>query len=223
MSNSRYVELDKLIKEYEEDSRTIRSERMVMKNYPKVLLMSAASSFEYNIKNRCQDFYDNPIQPLAQSYPKVNAITRNPIVDQMYNKMEAYNSNGVEHLSAEKFYEFFNGQPFKARVKTIFSTVLQQKLQKIEEQINFLSPLLGTNDQYDSDYAKCCDLKDAYERCSFDDAERAFLSLKLRRNRLAHNYINGLTDTFVDIQNFYDIAVIYVISLESAIEEHINT
>lgn len=56
MSNSRYAELDKLIKEYEQDSQTIRSERMVMKNYPKVLLMSAASSFEYNIKNRCQDF-----------------------------------------------------------------------------------------------------------------------------------------------------------------------
>ena len=52
MRNSHYVELDKLIKEYEEDSRTIRSERMVMKNYPKVLTMSVASSFEYNIKNR---------------------------------------------------------------------------------------------------------------------------------------------------------------------------
>lgn len=60
MRNSHYVELDKLVKEYEEDSRTIRSERMVMKNYPKVLTMSVASSFEYNIKNRCQDFYDNP-------------------------------------------------------------------------------------------------------------------------------------------------------------------
>ena len=57
MSNNRYAELDKLIKEYEEDSITVRSERLVMKNYPKVLTMSAASSFEHNIKNACQDFF----------------------------------------------------------------------------------------------------------------------------------------------------------------------
>lgn len=223
MSNSHYAELDKLITEYEQDSRTIRSERMVMKNYPKVLIMSAVSSFEYNIKNRCQDFYDNPKQSIAQNYPKINAIKRNPIVDQMYNKMLAYNDNGVECLSADGFYDFFNGQIFKARVQTIFATELQKKILYTESQINFLSPLLGTSDQYDSDYAKFCDLKNVYERCSFDDAEKAFLSLKLRRNRVAHDYINGLTDTFVDIQNFYDIAVIYVVSLEIAIEELTNT
>ena len=41
MSNNRYAELDKLIKEYEEDTINLRSERLVMKNYPKVLTMSA--------------------------------------------------------------------------------------------------------------------------------------------------------------------------------------
>lgn len=223
MSNSQYAELDKLIEEYEQDSRTIRSEKMIMKNYPKVLLMSAASSFEYNIKNRCQDFYDNPKLPIAQNYPKIYAIKRSHIVDQMYNKIEAYNKNGVEYLSANKFYELFNGQAFKVRVKTIFTMELQQRTQKVEEQINYLTPLLGINDQYDLDYAKCCDLKTAYERCSFDDAEEVFLSLKLRRNRVAHDYLNGLTDTFIDIQNFYNIAVIYVVSLEATIEELTNT
>lgn len=223
MSNSQYTELDKLIKEYEQDSRTIRAERMVMKNYPKVLLMSAASSFEYNIKNRCQDFCDNPKLPIAQNYPKINAIKWRPLVDQMYKKLKVCNKNGVEYLSANNFYELFNGQAFKLRVQAFFVIELQRKTQKIEEQINFLKPLLGTNDQYDADYAKCSDLKSVYERCSFDDAEKAFLSLKLRRNRVAHDYINGMTDTFVDIQNFYDIAVIYVVSLEAAIEELTNT
>lgn len=223
MRNSHYLELEKLIKEYEEDSRTIRSERMVMKNYPKVLTMSAASSFEYNIKNRCQDFYNNPKLSIAENYPKISAIKRNPIVDQMYNKMEAYNDNGVEHLSADNFYDFFNGCLFKTRVQDIFTKERQQRLQHTVEQINRLVPLLGTGEQYDSDYAKYYDLKDVYERCSFDDAEKAFLSLKLRRNRVAHDYINGLTDTFVDIQKFYDIAVIYVVSLEAAIEELTNT
>ena len=222
MNNSHYAELDKLIREYEEDSRTIRSEKMVMKNYPKVLLMSAASSFEYNIKNRCQDFYENPKLPITENYPKIAAITQNPIVDQMYKKMQT-RKKGVEHLSAEGFYKFFNGMVFKTRVKMIFDEKLQQRIQNIEEQINHLVPLLDTNEQYDLAYAKSCDLKDVYERCSFDDAEKAFLSLKLRRNKLAHDYINGLTDTFVDIQKFYDIAVIYVISLELAIEELTNT
>lgn len=219
MSNSQYADLDKLIREYEEDSRTIRSERMVMKNYPKILIMSAVSSFEYNIKNRCQDFYDSPKLPIAQNYPRINNINRLPIVDQMYNKIEAYNKDGVEHLSADKFYALFNGQVFKSRVEAIFSKELQVQIQKAEKQTNNLTLLLGTNEQYDFDYAKQCDLKNAYERCSFEDAEKAFLSLKLRRNRVAHNYINGLSDTFVDIQKFYDIAVIYVVALETAIKE----
>ena len=62
-----------------------------------------------------------------------------------------------------------------------------------------------------------------YERCSFDNAENAFLSLKLCRNRVAQDYINGITYTFVDIQSSYDIAVIYVVPLEAAIEELTNT
>lgn len=223
MPSSRYLELDKLIKEYEEDSKTIRSERVIMKNYPKVLTMSAASSFEYNIKKRCQDFYDNPKLPIAQHYPNILAIRRIPIVDIMYGKIEAYyNNNGVECLNAEKFYSLFNGQNFKSRVETIFNTELRECIRKTKEYIKNLEPLLEIGEQYDYDYAKNSDLENTYERCSFDDAEKAFLSLKLRRNRVAHDYLNGLSDSFVDIQKFYDIAVIYVVSLEKAIEELTN-
>lgn len=225
MRNFHYVELDKLIKEYEEDSRTIRSERMVMKNYPKVLTMSVASSFEYNIKNRCQDFYDNPKLSIVPNYPKINALKRKrkPIVDQMYNRMKAYNDNGVEHLSADAFYELFNGEKFRLMVETIFDAKLRTQIQEVEEQIKNLTPLLDTNEQFAFEYAKQCDLKDAYEKCSFKDAEKAFLSLKLRRNQVAHNYVNGLSDTFNDIQKFYDIAVIYVVALEETIEKLTNT
>lgn len=225
MRNSHYVELDKLIKEYEEDSRTIRSERMVMKNYPKVLTMSFASHFEYNIKNRCQDFYDNPKLSIVQNYPKINAIKRKrkPIVDQMYNRMKAYNENGFEHLSADDFYELFNGDKFRLMVEAIFDAKLRAQTQEVEEQIKNLTPLLDTNEQFAFEYAKQCDLKNAYVKCSFKDAEKAFLSLKLRRNQVAHNYVNGLSDTFNDIQKFYDIAVIYVVALEEAIEKLTNT
>lgn len=50
MGYSQYGDIEKLIKEYEEDFNTIRQERIVMRNYPKVLVMSAASFFECQIK-----------------------------------------------------------------------------------------------------------------------------------------------------------------------------
>lgn len=30
--------------------------------------------------------------------------------------------------------------------------------------------------------------------CSFDMAQNAYLTLKFKRNRIAHDYMNGLTD-----------------------------
>lgn len=156
---------------------------------------------------------------------KINAIKRKrkPIVDQMYNRMKAYNDNGVEHLSADDFYELFNGDKFRLMVEAIFDVKLRAQIQEAEEQIKNLTPLLDTNEQFAFEYAKQCDLKNAYVKCSFKDAEKAFLSLKLRRNQVAHNYVNGLSDTFNDIQKFYDIAVIYVVALEEAIENLTNT
>ena len=65
--------------------------------------MSAASSFEHNIKNACQDFLDNPKLPLVPNYPKTNFIRQSPLVDKIYGKLEAYNDNGIEHLDAENF------------------------------------------------------------------------------------------------------------------------
>lgn len=217
MSNSQYHELDKLIKEYEEDYRTIKSERLIMKNYPKVLTMSAASSFEYQIKNRCQEFLDSPILPIT-SYPNISALkSKKPKVDQMFSKLEGYDDNGIEHLDAEKFYNLFGGQAFKADVKNRFSTEHSATIESIVAKIAGLSALVGQDEQYDFDYVKQCDLKDFIAQCTFDDAEKAYLSLKLRRNRVAHDYINGLSDTFEDIQKFYYSAVIYVISLEASI------
>lgn len=219
MSNSQYSELDKLIKEYEEDFHTIRSERLVMKNYPKVLAMSAASSFEYQIKNRCQEFIDNHQSTIVSNYPNIAALRRGkPIVDQMFAKLEGYyDSNGVEQLHADKFYDLFGGQTFKLIVITNFSSKLTDRLHNIANKISGLQSLLGQDDRYDYDYAKQCDLKDELERCSFEDAENAYLNLKLRRNRVAHDYINGLSDTFEDLQRFYNKAVIYVIALEESI------
>ena len=126
-------------------------------------------------------------------------------------------------MSADDFFELFNGYKFRLMVEAIFDVKLIAEIQEAEEQIKNLTPLLDTNEQFAFEYAKQCDLKNAYVKCSFKDDEKAFLSLKLRRNQVAHNYVNGLSDTFNDIQKFYDIAVIYVVALEEAIENLTNT
>jgi len=53
---------------------------------------------------------------------------------------------------------------------------------------------------------------------TFNESELAFLELKLRRNQLAHNYLNGMTDTFEEINKFYIKAIIYVESLEELLK-----
>lgn len=223
MDNAQYQELDKLISEYEEDFRNIRSERLMMKNYPKVLTMSAASSFENYIKQRCQDFLLSPILPLS-SYPKIDSMRGNkPKEDQMFSKLKVNGPNGIELLSAEEFYELFGGQAFKSAVKANFFSEQARKIGQLESTIEVLSALLGKDEKYDFEYAKLCDLKEMLENSSFDDAEKAYLSLKRRRNSVAHNYIHGLSDTFEDIRNFYNLAVIYVVSLETAIVSLTNT
>ena len=218
MNNSQYIDLDKLISEYEEDLRTIKGERLIMKNYPKVLTLSAASSFEYQIKNCCKEFIDNPKLPIEPNYPNISSLSkRKPITDQMFAKLEGYNDNGIEHLDAMKFYNLFGGQPFKSNVIEYFNTELSLRIENISDKIAGLQSLLGQEQKYDFDYAKQLDLKDELGRCTFDDAEKAYLNLKLRRNRVAHDYINGLSDTFEDIQKFYNKAIIYVIALEKSI------
>lgn len=224
MSTSQYEELDKLVKEYEMDIEIICSERLIIKNYPKVFIMSAASMFERYIKDACKEFIDNPKLPIDPNYPNILRCSRNrkPVVDQMFAKLEGYDANGIEHLDAENFYEFFGGSPFEARISQLYSDEKNSKLDSINQNLSVFKTLSNVDDKYIFDYVKNCDLKDELEKSSFKDAENAYLSIKLRRNRVSHDYINGLSDTFADIQKFYNIAVIYVISLEKAIKELIN-
>ena len=225
MNYPQYNELDKLIQEYDEDMQTIRSERLVMQNYPKVLTMSAASLFEFHIKKDCQSFIDNPLLSLDPNYPQINRLFRRnkPVVDQMFAKLEGYDDNGVEHLCAEPFYDLFGGSGFKNTIENIFASEKESKINNISQRISVLEPLIEQDDKYAVDYIKLDDIKNELDNCRMEDAEKAYLSIKLRRNRVAHDYINGLSDTFADIRKFYNIAVIYVVSLQTAIQDLTST
>lgn len=221
MDCSYYGELDKLIIEQEEDARIIKSDTLIMKNYPKVFVMSSASLFEHNIKSRCQDFLDSPKKPIQLEYPLIEKLKgkqkNKPLVDKMFAELKGYESNGVEILSAESFYGLFGGESFKQDIKICFTVLHDLRLRKIMSYIEGLLPLLDNGDRYEFDYAKQCEIKERLERCSFEVAEKAYLSIKLRRNRVAHNYLNGLSDTFSDIRDFYYDAILYVLALEQAI------
>lgn len=221
MVYSQYRDIEKLIKEYEEDFNTIRQERIVMRNYPKVLVMSAASYFECQIKKKCEAFINNPKLPLDVNYPKIFALRRNkPKVDQMFAKLCAYENNGVETLNAKEFYNFFGENKFECDVKSKYNNERLDYISIIDGLISDLKPLYEKDEnKYGFDYLKQCELKEEFEKCSFEDAEKSYLYLKLKRNRLAHDYINGLSDTFEDLTRFYNKAVIYVVSLEKAIIE----
>ena len=218
MNYPQYAELEKLICEYDEDSKTFQIQKLIMKNYPKVFIMSSASLFETQIKRHCQDFLDHPLSPLS-NYPQIVACMNSskPTVDKMYAKFETFDrGTGIERFDASKFYGLFGGQVFKSSVESFFTTEMTSQLQFVSDQISALLPLCG-QERYDFDYAKYCDLKDELSQCTFNSAEYSFLSLKRKRNQVAHNYINALTDTFDDLRRFYIKAVVYVVSLEKAI------
>lgn len=220
----KYNELDRLISEYEVDFKTIREDKLIMKNYPKVLVMSIASLFEKQLKITCQNFIDNPIQSLSTTFPQIVALAHKnpnkPLTDKMFAKLEGYyDNNGSEILNAQKFYDLFGGDVFKNDVEQNFNEVRLAKLDQVNSVLSNLMNLLDEGIQYEYNYAKQSDLKDKLDVCSFNVAERAYLSLKLRRNRVAHDYINGLSDTFEDIENFYYDAILYIVALEHAIEK----
>lgn len=219
----KYNELDRLIREYEADFKTIREDKLIMKNYPKVLVMSIASLFEKQLKITCQNFIDNPKRTILTYYPQIDKLARRnpnkPLTDKMFAKLEGYyDNNGSEILNADKFYDLFGGNDFRNDVVQNFTTVRLQKIDQVNSILNNLVNLLDEGEQFEYNYAKQDDLKEKLSVCSFDVVEKAYLALKLRRNRVAHDYINGLSDTFEDLENFYYDAVLYIVSLEHTIE-----
>lgn len=221
MSNSHYQELDKLIQEYEDDKKSYHPDKLIIKNYPKLFVMSVASTFEYYIKDRIKDFVASPANPINTTYPQIDSLfaykPRTPMSDKMYSKFIASDRDGIERLDAGEFYALFGGASFKGLVTTKFEEERTRRRSQAEGMLNSLSALIGTDDKFDLDYAKYSDIKERLDLCTFEKAEIAFLSLKLRRNKVAHNYLNGLSDSFEDVRNFYYDAISYVIALEESI------
>ena len=142
------------------------------------------------------------------------------MTDKMFAKFEAYMDNGSEHLHAEKFYNLFNGAVFITSVQSHFTSILQQQKAKISALLSPLEKLVDQDEEkYGDEYINYDDLLEKYNNLSFSSAETSYLRLKYKRNLLAHDYLNGILDTFEDIKSLYSNALIYVLSVQAAIED----
>lgn len=221
MDNPRYRDLEKLIREYELDTKTIQSNKLIIKNYPHVFTMSVASSFENYVKQDLDAFLMNPLQPIT-SYPTIDQMVNNsnttPVSERMYKKFYTKPT-----LTAEPFYQLLGGVSFKTSVQSHFANERSQELTVLQSRVTALEDLINNSNEdyekYADEYVELDDRKERLSQLTFDVAEQAFLNLKSCRNKVAHDFIHGLTNSFVEVRNFYYDAIIYVIALSKAISD----
>lgn len=221
MDNPRYRDLEKLIREYELDTKTIQSNKLIIINYPQFFTMSVASSFEYYVKQDLDAFLLNPLHPIT-IYPTVHQMVSNnnttPVSERMYKKFHTKPT-----FTADPFYQLFGGATFKTSVQNHFTNERSQELSVLQSRVTALETLINNSNEdyekYVDEYVELDDRKERLNQLTFDIAEQAFLNLKSCRNKVAHDFIHGLTNSFVELRNFYYDAIIYVIALSKAISD----
>ena len=204
MQYSPYDMIDRLIAEYEQDTHSIRGEKMIMEMYPKLLVMTIASHFEKNIKDRISDYIVRP----KSGYP---SLGRKMNADSAYKLFYTLDKSGNVHFDASKFYDLFNVN-FKKETRNRFNALRKEYIDDFSKQADIIKD--STLAEVEALYARLIDIKEKLENCDFKRAETAFLELKLRRNRVAHNFLCTLSDSFQDICAFYYDAMLYAKAVE---------
>ena len=198
----------------------LSSNSLVVSYYPQIFLLSIVSTFEKEIKKKFENIILNPIANL--NLPTfLSFVSSNPayILDSLYKKFKARDDNGVITLNAQGFYYLFGGQPFQTLVSTTFQSIKQMQIQEHKSIIDQLQPLLGTDDQTDRIYLYNDEICKRLLNLTFHNAETAFLQLKLKRNKVAHNFLTGISDSFEDIRDLYYDAVLYVVSIKEELSK----
>lgn len=216
MIKNHFPTINKIIDEYEQDKYALSANKEIFNYYPKLFVLSIVSLFEREIKSLTNNIVTNPVSIIV---PLNNFISRHPnrYIDSIYGKFIAYENTGVEILNAHDFYQIFGGNVFKSNIETKFVAIKAQEISEYTYTIQLLAPLCGTSDIYDNEYLKNDDIFDRLNNLNFTNSELAFLKLKLRRNKVAHNFLTGISDSFEDIRNLYYDAVLYVVALKQAL------
>ena len=144
--------------------------------------------------------------------------------DTIFGRFVASNRFGIERLDATEFYRLFGGDSFKSIVKERFNELRDRQKTHANEQATRMGDLIATGYwQNEDSYAILIDMVDQLDRCTFDRAELAYLNIKLRRNKVAHNYMTELLDSFNDLRMFYYGASLYIVAVYEALSELIDS
>lgn len=220
MNKTYYPTFKTLIDEMERNKALFSSHSIIVSYYPQIFLLSIVSTFEKEIKEKFENIILNPIANL--NLPAFfNCASSNPAyrLDNLYKKFKARDDNGVITLDAQGFYNLFGGQTFRIMVSNTFESIKRIQIQAHKSIIDRLQPLLGSDDQTDRIYLNNDEIYNKLLNLTFNNAETAFLQLKLKRNKVAHNFLAGISDSFEDIRNLYYDAVLYVISIKDELSK----
>lgn len=219
--------IERVIIGYDKENKVYNSNSISIENYPKVLTLCSASVFEKTIKDRVRLFLSHPASPIATTYPQIARIpprSSKPVEDAIFGGFVASNRSGVENLDATRFYGLFGGASFKKSIETKFIELRDKQKKHADEQVSKMADLIATGYcQNEDSYAILIDMVEQLDRCTFDRAESAYLNIKLRRNKVAHNYMTELLDSFNDLRVFYYGASLYIAAVYEALSELIDS
>jgi hypothetical protein len=211
-----YRQIEKLISEFEQDEKAFNPARLVMENYPKVLIMYVASTFEQDIKDKLYK-YRGAALTAGRLPDRITRIDENgrpdPLADKLFRKFEArVNAVGIETLSADEFYQLFTNEDFETNARLNFSSLHTRQVTEINSIVELYSSMPEDTNIVEL-HVKYDEIRRIWNTCTFEISRDAFLGLKLRRNNVAHDYIGGLSDTFSDIRDFYYRGLLFVMTL----------
>lgn len=220
MNKTYYPNFKILIDEIEHNKALLSSNNIVGSYYPHIFLLSVVSTFEKEIKKKFENILSNPIANLnLPGFFRLVSLNPTYSLENLYKKFQARDDNGVIKLNAQGFYALFGGQPFQTLVSTTFQSIKQIQIKDFKSKIDQLKPLLGTDDQTDRIYLYNDEICKRLLNLTFHNAETAFLQLKLKRNKVAHNFLTGISDSFEDIRDLYYDAVLYVVSIKEELSK----
>jgi len=213
--------LENLISQYDEDSQIIKADRLIMEHYPKVFLLSAASSFEQGIKRQLSRYYSHNLATLSPCLQQIaNRQTNKPFQDKLFAKLKAYSntSSGLETLDAQDFFNCFSNENLEQVVMRFFQNILAQSKNNLMSTIDSYKRLLSAtpDDSLITLKLKNEEIFDIWKSTTYDSSKESYLALKLRRNKIAHEYF-AVSDTFNDIRKFYYQSFFFVLALEQGI------
>jgi len=224
-----YPEIHRVIKGYDEEAVLLRTDSVSIENYPKVFTLCSASVFETRIKKEIDLFLSHPASPITTTYPLMNVLLShngNKTVDKAFAKLKGYldSNTGAEVLNATDFYDLFGSLSFRNAVENEYNNYLNFQQSYVATQAHNLEVVwLQSDGKYvEKEYSEMVYIRDTLKMCTFTSAEYDYLNIKLRRNKVAHNYMINTLDSFSDLRKFYYGASIYVYAVVQAIHNLVD-